>query len=239
MTNKELWSKNRQLWGTKTIKKVQLKKRLKFDYSQLMEKTQDGWKLNFSDKKLLSVSSILKNIHEYNFFRIPNNLLDYRKTIGKQFMENCFNIVKTQDWNISTFNISELERKHLNTFFKWIIANEMKIICCEKMITNGCLIAFLDFAVRTKEGEYFILEIKLRNSLEVKPTDIFQLRVYCEMLGCPGKLVLIGDNGEIKVEKVLKSTFKKELNTTIDFYKQFGIDLYFENRLEIGDTKEK
>lgn len=233
--SKKIWSKYRQNWGAIQINKTKLRKKIKFDYSQLLEKTNQGWKLIFNNKKLLSVSSILKSINDYNLFGIPQNILEYRRELGKRFMENCYQYVNKKEYELDDLVISELERKHLTTFFKWLIDNEMKIMGCEKVITNGCLVAFLDFVVRTKGGEYFIIEVKLRNSLEVKPSDLFQLRVYCEMFEVPGILVIIGDNGEIKTQKVTKKLFVKELANTRNFYKQFGIDIFFNNKIQIGD----
>lgn len=228
-----------QFWGEKYIEKKTIKKILKFDYLKILEQIPNkGWKLIYNDKKLLSVSSILKTINDCFLWNVPTNILEHRKYLGKSFMENANEIFKNKLYDLSILNISEMERKHLETFFNWLVQNKFKIVACEKLITNGCVVAFIDFVVRNEKGYYYVVEVKLRNSLEIRKTDIFQTKVYCEMLGIPGIVVVIGDNGEINTQRLSKITFKSNMNLVKKFYKTFGIELFYENKIEIGEKNE-
>lgn len=233
--DKRKWSKNSYYkFGRQPISKKKIKKMLKFDYEKIITKKANGYSLIHSNKKLLSVSSILKVVNDYNLFSIPENILEHRRNLGMYFMLNAKKIVDEKLASIDDLiGISELEKKHLTTFFKWILENQYTILYCEKMFCNGELIAFFDFVIRNKEGHIFIVEVKLRNSLEEKETDLFQIRTYCEMLGIPGKLLIIGDNGEIKEIHITSVMFKDHLRVTQKFLKKFGIELSFKNKLQI------
>lgn len=225
-----------QKWGGAYLKKDTLIKKLKFDYTKLVEKGPSGkWKMIGDNKMLFSVSSLLRLVNDYFFFSIPERVIKVRKEIGTNLMINIQHCFDQKITDLNQLMINERDRLVLSGFIKWAMDTNTRILAVEKFITNGNSVCIIDCVVQRNYAIY-VLEIKCRNDLDkVRKTDELQLRAYMEMFGSHGIILLIDDNGKYK-EYVKKSKIwmRKEWNTLLDFYKKyFDIDITFQDLIEV------
>lgn len=226
-----------QKWGGKYLKKEGLYKKIKFDYTKLVERGQSGkYKMIGDNKMLFSVSTLLKVVHDYFFFSIPERIIKQRRELGANLMINIQSCFENKITDLTQMIINERDRIVLSGFIKWAKDTNTRILAVEKFITNGNSVCIIDCIVQRKY-QFFVLEIKCRNNLEeIRSSDLLQLRAYIEMFGAPGILLIIDDNGNYK-EYVYKSKkfMKKEWNTLLNFYKDnFNIDITFQDLIEVN-----
>lgn len=221
-----------QFFGSKKINKSEMKKKINFDFMRLIDKVENGHKMKGHSKKLISPSSILRPIKDYQLFSIPKDVLEQRRQDGITLMKYLEIIFKTKETDINSFPITTKQKRDLHNIFKYFIDNDIQLLSIEKPITNGVIYGIVDCIIKKGTGIY-VLEIKLRNNLKIENADLFQAKVYSMMLGLPAIVLCLADNGETNEQLLYKTSFNKELKVVKDFYKLFGIDLEFNQRLEI------
>lgn len=225
-------SVERQFWGSTLMSKELIKKRVRFDYMKLIERVEGGHRMIGGSKKLFSPNSILKPFKEHLFWGIPKEKLEQRRQDGTILMEYLEKIFASKDTNINSFPITVKQKKDLHNLFNWFIKNNVKLLAIEKPITNGIVYGIID-CIAILDGEYCILEIKLRNNLQVNNLDRFQASIYAYLMEIPAYVLCLADNGDIRFEKIYKQTCHKEMKKIIEIYKTFGVELDFKQRLSI------
>lgn len=223
-----------QFWGGKIIQKRYVKKVIEFDFKKLIEKVENGHKMMGGTKKLISPSSVLKNINDYKFFGIPKDILENRRQDGSVLMEYLEKVFIQKQLNINDFPITSKQKKDLFNLFNWFVNNGVKLLAVEKPITNGTMYGIIDCVIK-KDNKYFVLEIKLRNNLKIENSDRFQAKCYSHMMEIPAMILVLSDNGDVVTETLLKADFKQEMKQVQQFYKLFGVELDWTQKIKIGD----
>lgn len=222
----------KQFWGSKKISKAYIKKLIKFDFKQLIEKVDGGHKMIGSSKKLISPSSILKPFRDCKFFGIPNNVMEQRRIDGSVLMENLEKVFIQKKMKFDEFDITLKQKKDIFNLFNYFINNGIKLIAVEKPITNGIVYGIIDCIVK-KDSKYYVMEIKLRNNLTIENSDRLQAKIYSELMELPCIVLCLSDNGEVVTETLLKTDFQSELRQIENMYKLFGIELDFKQKLKV------
>lgn len=223
-----------QFWGGKIIPKRYVKKTIEFDFKKLIEKVENGHKMMGGAKKLISPSSVLKSISDYKFFGIPKDILESRRQDGSILMEYLEKVFIQKQSNINDFPITSKQKKDLFNLFSWFVNNGVKLLAVEKPITNGIMYGIIDCVIK-KDNKYFVLEIKLRNNLKIENSDRFQAKCYSHMMEIPAMILVMADNGDVVTETLLKADFKQEMKQVQQFYKLFGVELDWTQKIKIGD----
>lgn len=232
-----LYKYNGFLENSKIIKNKDINNYLKNDFTKFVYQ-KDNHYYNLAGKRLLSFSSLTKKYNDFVFEKIPFQVLENRKELGRLLMQSLKIVWDTKDTNINNLLVPEQTKRHLSTIINFLDANNLMILDCEKLITNNSIIGFVDLIVKQKNtGTPHIVEIKLRNSLEIKKSDLVQSLLYSKLLGCPCFVLVVNDIGEFKTFNIykdikLKNECEKVLNSLIDNLNYFTGEAYNLERMK-------
>lgn len=226
-------SKSREIknWETYTVRASIIKKILKFDFENIVEKFKDHWKLKGASKMLISVSSLLKLANDYKYYPVPNHILENSRNHGLEVMRLLKEIFDNRIEDVNNLLGNYNDKKTVRAIIDFLIENNFKVLAVEKMITNGSFIGFIDLIVvrrnPKKYNEYFIIEIKCRNSHEPTLQDKMQCSFYSKMLWTvPVYLLIIDKDNKISFTRI-KNRCNESGDTALKWllkaYSKFGI----------------
>lgn len=178
-----------------------MRKIIDFNFLDIVEKRDNGYFLIGKNKMLVSPSMLNYQMSRKALSKIPNHILEQRRSIGINLMENIKTVFENKIYDTTTLEMNETDRKYLNNFLDWLVANQIKVLAVEKFITNGEICGIVDMIVMWNKC-ICVLEIKTRNSRDVRFTDVSQSTIYYQMLKCPTYLVMIDDFGRVDYFKI-------------------------------------
>jgi len=199
---------------------------LRTDFNKFIEIREiDGkW---IGDSKLLSYSTFFKNVSNIAFSRIPKIALSRVSFIGKEVMNMLEYIVKNECRLDRAPYYNDKIRLIVFEIFSILMFNGMKIMACEKKVTNGKWLGVIDLIVRHK-GVTKLIEIKTRNGTDLRASDVSQVKVYAAIIGAnvESYVWVIDRKTYLSKEYRIKFNDKKELETINNVLRTFQLGEY-------------
>lgn len=203
---------------------------LKFNFEDLVERRSNGFVFKKKNRPLLSPSTLCYTISKYNMCKIPDFILEPRRELGSNLMENLKHMFENKIYDTSNININDRDRNMLNHLVDWLMENKIRILAVEKFITNGVFCGFMDVVV-SWNSVVCILEIKCRNKQDIRFTDIVQSVIYSRMLSVPCYIVMIDDFGKVSYQKA-------PLTRRYDWYTQYEMFMKFWKQQGVLETSK-
>lgn len=234
---KTCWGENKTGPHNRRIRGI-----IKYNFEDLVERRSNGYVFKKKNQPLLSPSTLCHTISKFNMAKVPDFILETRREIGSNIMENLEYMFKNKIYDTSMLNTNERDRKMINYLVDWLMENKIKVLSVEKFITNGVFCGFVDIIV-SWNGVVCALELKCRNKHEVRFTDMVQSIIYSKLLGCQTYVVMLDDNGKVsffRAPLTRRLEFYNEFEWFLKFWKKFGIlnDSVIE-RIDLNDEKYK
>lgn len=202
-----------------------MRKIIEFDFLDIVERKDNGYFLIGKNKLLVSPSMLNYQLSRVALASIPNSILERRRTIGSNLMENLKMVFENKIYDTTTIAMQEQDRKYLNHFLDWLVENQIKVLAVEKFITNGEVCGIVDAIVMWNKC-ICILEIKTRNKKEIRFTDITQSTIYFQMCKCPTFVVMIDDYGKVdyyRISAMRSYEYYNEYCAFMRFWKEYGV----------------
>lgn len=176
--------RKRAINGRIAAAQKEVKRKLKLNWENSL--TYNGEKFFFNNVPLLSVSTLLKGLNSVRFAVVPKSILETAQQEGQavtewlQYIhENEVRYEQAEQLDYS----SEKVKQMVLSVFRYLAANDLRIMYVEKHISNGRIHGFIDLVVMDKKRCLVtLLEIKTRGNNEVYDSDILQLATYGRML---------------------------------------------------------
>lgn len=215
---------------------------IRYKFEDLVERKTNGYVFKKKNKILISPSTLNHTVSKVSMVKIPDFILETRREIGSNIMENLEYMFKNKIYDTSMLNTNERDRKMINYLVDWLMENKIKVLSVEKFITNGVFCGFVDMIV-SWNGVVCALELKCRNKHEVRFTDMVQSIIYSKLLGCQTYVVMLDDNGKVsffRAPLTRRLEFYNDVETFLKFWKRFGVlETDKIERIDLNEEKYK
>lgn len=215
---------------------------IKFKFEDLVERKTNAYIFKKKNKTLISPSTLNHTLSKVSMAKIPDFILETRREIGANIMENLEYMFKNKIYDTSLLNTNERDRKMINNLIDWLMENKIKVLSVEKFITNGVFCGFVDMIV-SWNGVVCAIELKCRNKHEIRFTDMVQSIIYSKLLGCETYVVMLDDNGKVtffRAPLTRRLEYYSEFESFLKFWKRFGVvETYKVERIDLNDEKYK
>ena len=220
MINKYIRSPNKEeVRNNRVMKKI-----LETNFSNYFTNEDHGKQMIGGGSKLMSYSSFFKPCSNLVFYNTPKHIT----FIGSEVMRMLEYTVNNEIRDLQSLQFVNNQIKSIfMTIMNYLIENKMRIKACEKVITNGKWLGYIDLIVR-HEGITKIVEIKTRKGTDLRKSDEYQMKVYANILGIGvNSIVMIVDRTTYKLATYnIKFHSKKEINLVNNMLDIYGLEHY-------------